>query len=139
MLKFVSRVSLPLPQPLPQGEGSICSALGRIIILLLVMLFAASPLAAQNVVVDQPAAAATAPPPAPPAPEPPSLPTPQSLAKDVEKAFTQPAPTPQPTVPEVDKTQVKKLLNTLQNTKERDAFIANLKGLLNAQEGIAPE
>jgi small-conductance mechanosensitive channel len=71
-----------------------------------------------------------------PAAAPAPLPTANSIAKEMEKALTTPAA---PEAPNVDKAQVQKLIKTMQNPREREAFISNLKGMLAAEGVVAPK
>jgi small-conductance mechanosensitive channel len=80
-------------------------------------------------------APAPAPTPAPAPVVPPSLPTADSIAKEMQKALTTPAA---PANTALDKAQIQKLIKTLQNPRERETFVNNLRGLL-AAEGITVE
>jgi moderate conductance mechanosensitive channel len=72
-------------------------------------------------------AAKPAPAPAPVAP--PTLPTAESIAKEMQKALTTPAT---PETPPLDKIQIQRLIKTMQTPRERQEFINNLRGLLAA-------
>jgi small conductance mechanosensitive channel len=99
------------------------------------LLLTALPLAAQNAA---PATQAPAQPAAPAAEAPPpatiNIPTPQGVAKDVQDAFAKDQEDKEKLEGLRERqVRVQGLINTLQNQKSRDAFITNLKGMLEVQ------